>query len=223
MTKTKVNILVFLLLSTIISLKVIGQESNWYKFELEKIKIDFPTKKVYQLDTIISGHKMIQLCAKIGYSRFCLQKLLIEDSLENKSRSSLPYDYKSLIKFYSKIINSAKNNYNAEYIYKEEIKLGGLIGYKSIIYNNLKNPLIELRIFLIENNLITQSIYQAENKSTKIKEKFFNSIDFNSLNSLEQYTTNSKSYKLGYLFGKSFVYIILSTGFLLLIIVLRKK
>lgn len=223
MIKIKSNIVRVIFLLLLVTINVKGQELTWYKFELEDIKIDFPTKEVFLLDTVIDNQKISQLFAKIDNSQFILQKLRIENNTENKIRPSLPYNYESLTRFYNGVIDVVKEKSKAKNILKEEIKLGKLIGYKSFIYNNIEEPLIEFRIFLIQDNLITLSIYNPEKKSKKIKDKFFQSLNFKNLDSIKQYSMASKIYRLGYIFGNIFFYTALFAGLILLVVLIRKK
>lgn len=223
MIKIKSNIVRVILLLLLVPINVKGQELTWYKFELEDIKIDFPTKEVFLLDTVIDNQKIIQLYAKIDDSQFILQKLHSENNIENKTRPSLPYNYESLIKFYNGVLNVIKEKSKAKNIQKEEIKLGKIMGYKSFIYNDIEKPLIELRTFLVEDNLITLSIYNPKSKSKKIKDKFFKSLNFKNLNSIKQYSMASKIYRLGYIFGNIFFYTALFAGLILLVVLIRKK
>lgn len=155
-SEIKLKIILGLLL---IPFSLIGQEINWYEFQLENIKIDFPTEEVYQLDTIVKGVRLNQLYTQIGNSTLIIQKLPAESSTKDKDLSSLPYNYESLIEYYEGVIDGAKNSSKAEKAKKEEIKLGELIGYKSIIYNDIEKPIMESRTFLAGNDLIMLSIY----------------------------------------------------------------
>lgn len=216
----KLKIILGLLL---IPFTLIGQETNWYEFELENIKIDFPTEEVYQLDTIVKGVRLNQLYTQIGNSTLIIQKLPAESSTKDKNLSSLPYNYESLIEYYEGVIDGAKESSKAEKTKKEEIKLGELIGYKSIIYTDIEKPVIESRTFLAGNDLIMLSIYNPEKELNDIKEAFFSSVNLDGLDSLKQYTGKSKAYRQGYVFGKLFFYAILGIGIFFLIRTLRKK
>ncbi|MCK0158950.1 hypothetical protein MWU65_17315 [Cellulophaga sp. F20128] len=216
-SEIKLKIILGLLL---IPFSLIGQEANWFVFQLENIKIDFPTEEVYQLDTIVKGVRINQLYTQIGISTLIIQKLPAESSTKDKDLSSLPYNYESLIEYYEGVIDGVKNSSKAE---KEEIKLGELIGYKSIIYNDIEKPIMESRTFLAGNDLIMLSIYNPAKELNDIKETFFSSVNLDGLDSLEQYTGKSKAYRQGYVFGKLFFYAILGIGIFFLIRKLRKK
>lgn len=207
----------------IVPLCLIGQNSNWFEFELENIKIDFPSEEVYQLDTIMKGIRLNQLYTTVGNSTLIIQKLPAESNTRDKNLSSLPYNYESLIEYYDGVIDGAKNSSKAEKVKKEKIKLGELIGYKSIIYNDIEKPIMESRTFLAGKDLIMLSIYNPEKELTELKETFFNSVNLDGLNSLEQYTGKSTAYRQGYVFGKLIFYVMLGVGIFFLIRALRKK
>ena len=223
MRKTKIDTLIIVLLYLLMPLTLIGQESQWYEFELENVKVDFPTDEVFQLDTIVNGIRVNQLYTQIGNSTLILQKLPAESSSKGKELSSLPYDYKSLIEYYDGVIDGAKDGFNAEKVKNEEIKLGELIGYKSFFYKDQEKPLIESRTFLAGNDLIMLIVYNPEIELKEIKDAFFNSVNLDGLDSLEQYTGKSKAYRQGYVFGKLFFYAMFGVGIFFLIRTLRKK
>jgi hypothetical protein len=207
----------------LIPFTLIGQERNWYEFELENVKIDFPTEEVYQLDTIVKNVRLNQLYSQIGNSTLIIQKLPAESSTKDKNLSSLPYNYESLIEYYKGVIEGARESSKAEKTKSEEIKLGELIGYKFILYTDIEKPVIESRIFLVGNDLIMTSIYNPEKELNDIKETFFSSVNLDGLDSLKQYTGKSKAFRQGYVFGKLSVYAILGIGIFFLIRTLRKK
>ena len=200
-----------------------GQESKWYEFELENVKIDFPTEEVYQLDTIVKGIRLNQLYATIGNSTLILQKLPAVSSSKDMNLSSLPNNYESLLEYYNGVIDGVKQSAKAEKVKKEKINLGELIGYESVIYNNIEKPLIESRIFLAGNDLVMVSVHNPEIEINNTKNTFFNSLNLNNLDSLEQYSGKSKAYRLGYLFGNIFLYALLGVGIFFLIRTIRKK
>jgi len=218
--KIKLKIILGLLL---IPISIIGQNSNWNEFELEGVKVDFPTEEVYQADTIIRNVRLNQLYTKIGNSTLIIQKLPAESSTKDKILSSLPYDYDSLIKYYDGIIDGVKSRSKTKKAKKKEIKLGELIGYKSIVYNDIEKPLIESRTFLAGNDLIMLSIYNPVKELNNINETFFSSVNLDGLDSLEQYTGKSKAYRQGYMFGKLFFYLILGVGLFFIIRIFFKK
>ncbi|NVK52350.1 MAG: hypothetical protein HWD85_05400 [Flavobacteriaceae bacterium] len=219
--KIKFKIILGLIL---IPINLIGQNSKWHEFDLQNIKVDFPTEEVFQLDTILKGIRINQLYSQIGNSTLIVQKLPAESNTINKNLSSLPYDYESLIKYYEGVIEGVRKSSKAKEVIKEEIKIKELIGYKSIIYNKIEEPIMESRIFLAGNDLIMISIYNPTKELNDIKATFFNSMKLGSLDSLEQYTGKSKAYKQGYIFGKIFFYIIaFSAGIFFLIRTLKRK
>ena len=86
-TQIKFTIILGLVLS---SFTLKAQDANWYEYEMENVKIDFPTREVYQLDTVINGLSLKQLYAQIDNSTFLVQKLLAESGISDKNLSSLP-------------------------------------------------------------------------------------------------------------------------------------
>jgi len=218
-----VQIIIIVLLQFLIPSNLIGQEFEWYEFELENIKIDFPSEEVYQLDTIVNGSRLNQLYNQIRNSTLLIQKTSAEKISKDNDLSSLPYDYESLIKYYDGFINGVKNSTNGEKVEKEEIKNGELIGIEYIIYNEIENPIILSQVFLAGNDIIALSVYNPDKELDEINDIFFDSVNFENLDSFEQFTGDSKAYKLGYLLGKLIFYIILGIGIVFLIRALVKK
>jgi len=212
-----------IILLILMPLNLIGQESEWYEFELENIKIEFPSKEVYQLDTIVDGIRLNQLYTQIENSTFILQRLPAENSTRNKNLSSLPYNHESLIEYYNEVIDGAKNSYKSEKVKKQKINFGELIGYESIFYDDRDKPIIESRTYLAGKDLIMVSVYNPETGINEIKNTFFNSLNLDKINSLEQYIGKPKAYRQGYVFGKLFFYLLIGLGIFFLIKTFRKK
>ncbi|MDN5215797.1 hypothetical protein QQ020_27210 [Fulvivirgaceae bacterium BMA12] len=196
---------------------------EWYEFDFENIKINFPTEEVFQLDTIVKGVRINQLYTTIGNSTLIVQKLPAENKLNDENLSNLPYDYKSLVEYYDGVIAGVKNSSNAKKVEKKEIKLGELIGYNSIYYDENGNSFSESNSFLVNNSLIIVSVYNLKLEQKEIKEGFFNSLNLDNLGSLKQYTGKSKAYQQGYVFGKLLLYALIGIGLFFLIRTLRKK
>lgn len=219
-TQIKLTIILGLILT---SFSLIGQDYNWYEYELENVKVEFPTEEVYQLDTVINGLKINQLYAQIDKSTFIIQKMLAENSISDKNLSSLPHNYQSLIEYYEGVVEGARKRYQAEDVQKEEIKIGDLIGYKCLIFNEIENPLVESRIFLVGEDLIMLSVYNPEKSLIAVNNEFLNSINLENLDSLEQYSGQSRAYKFGYLIGQFAIYAILGIGLFFIVKLFRKK
>ena len=160
----------------LLPIQLIGQERQWHEFELDKIKINFPTKEVFQLDTVIAGVELKQLYARFENSTLIIQKISANDALGNKDLSSLPYDHKSLIEYYNGIVDGANDSYKAEEIKREEIKLGVLIGYRATYYDGTGTPFVESNIFLAGEELISISFHNLQPEIYQIKEAFLSSL-----------------------------------------------
>ncbi len=219
-TQIKLTIILGLILR---SFSLIGQDYNWYEYELENVKVEFPTEEVYQLDTVINGLKINQLYTQIDKSTFIIQKMLAENSISDKNLSSLPHNYQSLIEYYEGVVEGARKRYQAEDVQKEEIKIGDLIGYKCLIFNEIENPLVESRIFLVGDDLIMLSVYNPEKSLIAVNNEFLNSINLENIDSLEQYSGQSRAYKFGYLIGQFAIYAILGIGLFFIVKLFRKK
>ena len=215
--------LYLLLITVILPIKLIGQETEWYEFELENIRIEFPTEEVFQLDTIVTGIRLNQLYTTIDNATLIIQKLPAEKTLSDTHLSSLPYDYSSLIEYYDGVVDGAMEKSNAQNVEKKEINFGGLVGYNSIFYDEKGDSFIVSNTFLVENSLIMISCYNLGTDQNNIKTKFFNSLNFDNFESLKQYTGKSKAYRQGYAIGKLFFYAFLGIGLFFLVKTLRKK
>jgi hypothetical protein len=204
-------------------LSLIGQDYNWYEYELENVKIEFPTEEVYQLDTVINGLRLNQLYAQIDNSTFIIQKLLAENGISDKNLSSLPHNYQSLIEYYEGVIEGVKKRNQAENVQNDEIKIGDLIGFKSLIFNEIENPFVESRIFLAGDDLIMLSVYNPDSRLAAVNDEFLNSVNLEDLDSLEQYSGQSSEYKFGYLLGKFSIYALMGIGLFFVVKSFRKK
>ena len=212
-----------ILILVLLPIQIIGQELEWYEFELENIRIDFPTEEVFQLDTIVKGTRLNQLYTTIGNATLIVQKLPAENKLGIENLSALPYDYKSLIEYYNEVVEGAKGSSNALKVENKEIKLGELIGYNSKYYRDTDVAFNESNTFLIDNSLIVISCYNLETSQEELKEKFFNSLNVENFKSLNQYKGKPKGYRQGYLFGKLFFYGLIGVGLFFVVRALRKK
>lgn len=215
--------LLIVMVSVLIPMQVFGQETEWYEFELDNIRIDFPSEEVFQYDTIVEGIKLKQLYSQIGSATLVVQNLPGENTMSNEDLSSLPYDYKSLIKYYEEVAEGARKSSNGEKVTKKEIKLGELIGYNAIYYDETGTQFYESNTFLVDNNLIVVSCYDKGPLQNELKINFFNSLNLENFESLEQYTGTSKAFRLGQLFGKILFYGLILLGALFLIKALIKK
>ena len=98
MKKVKsLRVLQLIFLVTLIPVQLSGQETDWFEFELENIRVDFPIEEVSQLDTIYEGTRINQLYTTIGGSTLIIQEIRTESNLSDENLSSLPHDYNSLI------------------------------------------------------------------------------------------------------------------------------
>ncbi|WP_339608824.1 hypothetical protein [uncultured Roseivirga sp.] len=219
-TQIKFTIILGLVLS---SFSLTAQDGNWYEYELENIKIDFPTEEVYQLDTIVNGLRLNQLYAQINNSTFIIQKLLAESGISDKNLSSLPHNRETLIEYYEGVIDGIKKQNEAENVQNEEIKIGELIGFNSLVYNTKEAPIVESRLLLAGEDLIMLSIYNPEESLSEVNEVFLNSLDLQNLNSLEQYSGQSGAYRIGYLLGQLSIYAILGIGLFFVVKLFRRK
>ena len=219
-TQIKFTIIIGLVLS---SFTLKAQDANWYEYEMENVKIDFPTEEVYQLDTVINGLSLKQLYAQIDNSTFIVQKLLAESGISDKNLSSLPYNRETLIEYYEGVIEGVKKRNQAEYVQNDEIKIGGLIGFNSLVYNTIESPIVESRLLLAGEDLIMLSIYNPEESLSEVNDAFLNSLNLENLNSLEQYSGESGAYRFGYLLGQFAIYAILGIGLFFMIKLFRRR
>ena len=214
----KIILLIFLLPT-----HLIGQEIQWYEYELENILVEFPSEDVFQLDTIINGTRVNQIYTEIEGSILMCQKLPAENKSTDDVPSNQPHDYESLIDYYDGVVEGLKNSLKAQNVDTKEIKFGELIGYNAILYNNAENPFFESNIFLVENSVIVISIYNPSSSIEDIKKTFFNSLNLDNLESINQYTEKSNAYRVGYIFGQLAVYIIIGIGLFLVLRAFRRR
>src|SRR5690606_31518960 len=198
------------LLLVLVSLpsRVIGQDIDWFEYNLDSITIEFPTDEVFLLDTIIKDVRIKQLAAYIENSSLVFQKTVAEQRLRDNNLSSLPNNYEALMEYYDGVLRGMKDKSNASRVEKSEIKKNELIGYQTLFYNTEGNLFFEAEIFLIERDLIIISCFDTNTILYETKERFFNSFNFDNLKSLNQYTGVSKEYRQGYIFGKLSIYVV---------------
>ena len=75
--------------------------------------------------------------------------------------------------------------------------------------DSLNNPTYEVEFYLLNKHLYSFFYVGLENFDTNEKDLFFNSIEINTDQKISQYLGKAQSYRIGYVFGKYFFYILI--------------
>lgn len=217
------KVILFVIFFGIIPMTIIGQESDWFEYELEDLTISFPTEEVYQLDTLVNDLRLRQLYADVENMIFFIQLLPAEQDPEDKNFSELPYDEESLLKYYDGATEGTSNAINAANVTGKKINYQGLIGYQAMYLDQEDKIAVESKTFLVEDMLIVVSVYNPITEKTAITEAFFESLDLSKLKSKSQFTGKSWAYRRGYLVGQMLFYLLAGGGLLFLIVYLVRK
>ncbi|MEL6561224.1 MAG: hypothetical protein AAFQ94_23735 [Bacteroidota bacterium] len=217
------KVILFLLCLGFIPLAVIGQESDWFEYKLEDVKISFPTEDVYQLDTLVNDLRLRQLYGEVEKMIFFTQLLPAENNAGDANYSELPYDEESLLKYYDGVAEGASNAIRAAKVEGEKISYDGLIGYQAKYKDPNDKVVVESKTFLAGDQLIVVSVYNPAIEKDALKKAFFESLDLSQLKSKEQFTGKSWSYRRGYFLGQMLFYLLAGGGLVFSIVYFVKK
>lgn len=164
------------------------------------ISINIPSKDI-KIDSLQNEKNKIQFQSKLGNSEFLVEKELFENDSISIYHSELPYDTKSLEKYYVTLSeNYVKNStYNLEsenLILKNNFK-----GYHLKLTDTENNNIYELKYFLFNKHLYLFSYKNTVDFNKNEKDIFFNSIKIKESKYITQISGKSPSYKSGYNVG----------------------
>lgn len=218
----------FILFFCFLSVQLFAQETDWLEYEMDSIVVEFPSEDVRLLDTITGGIKLKQLFTTVGTSTFILQKLPLKTNRGNSIVGKLPHDKESLLNYYEGVSKGTIKGIGAESVKSEEIKLGQLIGYKSIFSDSNGKPFYEMRTFLVNNNIVNICYYEKSKMNSSLKNKFFDTLDLSLIEPINQFAEEDiayeTGYKVGYFIAQSFIYIMMALATIGLIwLIVRKK
>ncbi|MFD2035184.1 hypothetical protein ACFSKL_10300 [Belliella marina] len=214
---------IILLLTLVLTNNVLSaQNQEWLTYNLDSIiSIEMPNE-VFELDTIAQGMRMYQIYSYTENSTFIAQKSLFEKESQNEDLSRLPYNLKSLIEQYNGTIDGIASSIPYELESRELIEKEGYKGYRLKFKDSLNNPTYQVELYLLNKHLYSFYYIGLENFDNNEKELFFNSIKINPNQEISQYLGKAQSYRIGYLFGKYFFYILIF-GVIIYFIVRKKK
>lgn len=201
------KLIVLLFVSGLFIVNSRGQDFSWNIYAVDSlVKVGMPGD-VYEVDTIFSGMNIHQLQAEYENSIFTVQKV---DYLGSFGKSSgLPYNKKSLMKFYKGAVEGLRDASGEKVIQIDTIEAGNYIGYL-IVQSDKDNKPVRATYFLVLENFVYSFIYQNYiDYKTSDLDLFVNSISINSYISVSQYTGNPKSDDAAYLMGRYSFYILL--------------
>ncbi len=214
---------IILLLTLVLTTNIISsQNQEWLTYELDSIiSIEMPND-VFELDTIAKGMRMYQIYSHTENSTFIAQKAFFEKENQNEDLSKLPYDLKSLKEQYNGIIDGISSSIPFELESKELIEKEKFKGYRLKFKDSLNNPTYEVEFYLLNKHLYSFFYVGLENFDKNEKDLFFKSIKINADQKISQYLGKAQSYRIGYVFGKYFFYILIF-GVIIYFIVRKKK
>lgn len=214
---------IILLLTLVLTTNFLSaQNQEWLSYDLDSIiSIEMPND-VFELDTIAQGIRMHQIYSHKENSTFIVQKALLEKENQNEDLSKLPYDLKSLKEQYNGVIDGISSEIPYELESKELIEKDKYKGYRLKFKDSLNNPTYEVEFYLLNKHLYSFFYVSLENFDTNEKDLFFNSIRINTDQKISQYLGKSQSYRIGYVFGKYFFYILIF-GVIIYFITRKKK
>jgi|SaaInlLV_10m_DNA_1039704.scaffolds.fasta_scaffold46277_1 hypothetical protein len=214
---------IILLLTLVLTTNILSaQNQEWLSYDLDSIiSIEMPND-VFELDTIAQGMRMYQIYSHTENSTFIAQKALFEKENQNEDLSKLPYDLKSLKEQYNGVINGISSGIPYELESKELIEKDKYKGYRLKFKDSLNNPTYEVEFYLLNKHLYSFFYVGLENFDTNEKDLFFNSIEINTDQKISQYLGKAQSYRIGYVFGKYFFYILIF-GVIIYFIARKKK
>lgn len=213
----------FIVLSLFFQL-IYSQDIDWYEYDLDSIiKVDLPEEEVFELDTIMKTLPIYQIYNNIENSLFVAQKTILEKKTTNKSLSSLPYDLKSLNKYYSEVAKGMTNVIPYDLSSENQIEKNGLNGYKIKFNDSLQNQVYEINIYLINRYLYSFTYRNIIDFEPNEKDYFLDSFIVNENIKINQYLGEPKSYKIGYLIGKYLIPMLFVGGIITFFIKRKKK
>jgi hypothetical protein len=214
---------IILLLTLVLTTNILSsQNQEWLTYELDSIiSIEMPYD-VFELDTIAQGMRMYQIYSHSENSTFIAQKALFEKENQNEDLSKLPYDLTSLNKQYNGIIDGIASGIPYELESKEPIEKETFKGYHLRFKDSLNNPTYEVEFYLLNKHLYSFYYVGLEDFDKNEKDLLFNSIKINPDKKISQYLGKAQSYRIGYVFGKYFFYLLIF-GVIIYFIVRKKK
>lgn len=214
---------IILLLTLVLTTNIISsQNQEWLTYELDSIiSIEMPND-VFELDTIAHGMRMYQIYSHTENSTFIAQKALFEKENQNEDLSKLPHNLESLKEQYIGLIDGISSSIPYELESKELIEKDNFKGYKLKFRDSLNNPTYEVEFYLLNKHLYSFFYVSLEEFNEIEKNHFYNSVTINSDQKISQYLGKAKSYRMGYLFGKIFFYILIIGGIIYFIRTRRK-
>lgn len=214
---------IILLLAFLLSINILySQDTEWTKYDLDSIiSLDMPGD-VFEMDSIINGIKMLQIFSRSENLAFVAQRALLEKNTKNGNLSRLPYDLKSLKEEYKGIMNGMIESIPYEYESKELIKKNGFTGYRLRFKNSMNDSIFEVEIYILNRYAYSFLFSGSKNLHENEKKLFFESIVINPNREVSQYLGKSKGYRVGYVFGKYFFYILLIAGIIYFVVRSKK-
>lgn len=193
---------------------VISSNNLWSQniYEIDSIiTIRLPGDDI-KIDSIQNNKIILQFYSKVGNSEFLAQKELFENDSIDLYDSNIPYDLKSLKKYYESLAKTYVKNSKFKLDSKKMIEKDSLKGYHLKLIDSINFSVYEIQYFLINKNLYIFKYITTTVLKNNEKESFFNSIKIKSDKKTKQYSGKSpfekSAYNLGYKVGYKIGYIV---------------
>ena len=174
-------------------------------YEIDSIiSVNIPGEDI-KIDSLKNNKIIIQFHSKVGNSEFIAQKELFESDSISIYDSNLPYDLKSLEKYYESLTKTYVKNSKFKLESEKLIEKDSLKGYHLKLKDSLNSSIYEIEYFIINKYIYSFEYKTSTELKNNEKETFFNSIKIKSDRKLNQFIGKTQveksAYNLGYKIG----------------------
>lgn len=191
----------------ILCLIIISSNNLWSQkiYEIDSIiSVNIPGEDI-KIDSTKNNKIIIKFHSKVENSEFIAQKEFFESDSISLYDSNLPYDLKSLEKYYKSLADTYIKNYKFKLESEKLIEKDSLKGYHLKLKNSLNSSVCEIEYFLLNKNIYIFKYNTRIELKNNEKESFFNSIKINSDKKINQFSgipqVQKSAYNLGYKIG----------------------
>jgi hypothetical protein len=181
---------------------LLSQNQEFQTYDLSPIVSIGISGEVFELDTASQGVNIYTISFRIENSNFIAQKFIIVD----EDMESLPYDLPSLEKRYNGVIDGFIGDMNYELSSKELVTKYTFKGHHLKLVDESKKTVVEVEIYLLNNETYMFSYMNTEDFDEKEKDLFLNSIKINSDEKISQYLGTPQdarmAHEMGNIIGK---------------------
>ncbi|WP_156798604.1 hypothetical protein [Gillisia limnaea] len=212
----------------LLCLIIISSNSLWSQnnYEIDSIVSVSISGEDIKIDSLQNEKIAINFYSMIGNSEFSVQKELFENDSLSIYDSNLPYDLKSLEKYYETLAKNYVKSTNLKLESEKLIENNSFKGFHLRFTGAKKNSIYEVEYFLLNRNIYIFSYKNTVKSDENDSEQFFNSIKINSDKKISQFLGKSAigksaynlGYKVGYTVAKHPSYLWIGGGLILILI-----